>query len=179
MTRLFSKMFLASGGIILPSLAYASMPQLDTTSYLGQIFWLFISFCTMYVLMARFALPHVRMILERREEVIQNNLEQASQTKASAEDIKISYDTALRQADQKADDYLKEESEKLAKIYAQKLEDANGRILGKIQKTEKSIHVQMQKMKEDVEADAEKISHDMINMLMQGQAKKTRVKARG
>ena len=179
MTRLFSKIFLISGGMILPSLAYASMPQLDTTSYLGQIFWLFISFCTMYILMARFALPHVRTILERREEVIHNNLEQASQTKASAEDIKISYDNALRQADQKADDYLQKEADKLAKIYARDLAQANEMIIAKIQGTEKSIEDQVIQMKKDVEKDAEKISSDIIDILMQGSSKKTGAKARG
>lgn len=79
-----------------------AMPQLEFATYPSQWFWLVVSGITLYVLMGKVALPRVAKMVDLRDAQVQRDLEQAYKLKQEAENLKINYTRALRDADEKA-----------------------------------------------------------------------------
>lgn len=95
---------LAASAIILADAAQAasgakaSFPPFDASTFPGQLFWLAISFGTLYWLMSTIALPRVGDILRERAETISRDLDQAAQKQAKAEETAKAYEAALVEA---------------------------------------------------------------------------------
>lgn len=82
------------------------LPQLDTTFYPSQLFWLAITFVILYLLMARVALPKVNRTLSKRREVIEADIAAAADANKKANALLEEYEKALREARQKAQSTL-------------------------------------------------------------------------
>ena len=78
--------------------AKAGLPQLDTTTFAGQVFWLLLSLAAMYLVVSRLAVPKVGGVLEDRRNRIKGDLDQAAQAKASSEAAIANYEKALADA---------------------------------------------------------------------------------
>lgn len=74
------------------------MPQLDTATFLPQIFWLVVTFVTLYLIMARVSLPRVSQVREQRAERIDGDLASAETMKEEADAAKAAYEKALADA---------------------------------------------------------------------------------
>jgi F-type H+-transporting ATPase subunit b len=79
-----------------------SMPQLDPTYFASQLFWLLITGICLYLTMDKVALPCVARMVQKRDDQVRKDLEVAYTLKQQAEDIKIAYSKALRDADERA-----------------------------------------------------------------------------
>jgi len=90
------------------------MPQLDSTTFAPQIFWLIITFLALYLLMRWVALPRVAATLEARRTRIDGDLAQAADLKAQAETALAEYQKALAMARAEAQSTLRETSESMA-----------------------------------------------------------------
>ena len=55
------------------------MPQLDFSTFLPQIFWLFISLSFLYIVLSRYALPRVSDIIEERKDIIAQDIDSAKE----------------------------------------------------------------------------------------------------
>ena len=86
------------------------MPQFDTSVYLAQIFWLFISFGFLYLMMSRLICPMIEEVISDREQRIQNALNQAELLTAAADDFHRRYQAYLQVAET-------EKSEKIQSVY--------------------------------------------------------------
>lgn len=78
------------------------MPQLDPAVFLPQIFWLFIIFGLVYLFIAHSATPKITQVLERRQDRIASDLQEAEKLQARAEDARTAYEKALEEARIKA-----------------------------------------------------------------------------
>ncbi len=78
------------------------MPQLDPAVFLPQIFWLFIIFGLIYLFIAYSAAPKITQVLERRQDRIASDLQEAEQLQAQAEEARAAYEKALEEARAKA-----------------------------------------------------------------------------
>ncbi|PCI34295.1 MAG: F0F1 ATP synthase subunit B' [Alphaproteobacteria bacterium] len=78
------------------------MPQLDPAVFLPQIFWLFILFGVVYLFIAHSAAPKITEVLERRQDRIASDLQEAEKLQAQAEDARAAYEKALDEARAKA-----------------------------------------------------------------------------
>ena len=76
----------------------AAFPPFDVSTFSGQLFWLAITFGTLYWLMSKIALPRVGAILEERASTISRDLDNAAQMQAKAEETAKAYETALTEA---------------------------------------------------------------------------------
>lgn len=77
---------LAAGG--------SKFPPFDSSSFAGQLFWLALTFGSLYLLMSRIALPRIASIIEEREGTIEKALGEA----AAAQKASEAEATALEQA---------------------------------------------------------------------------------
>ena len=74
------------------------MPQLETASYLSQIFWLIVSFFSLWFCMAQFVIPKIKESIEQRQNKIDSYLEKADQIKKQAESSLDHYNQILNKA---------------------------------------------------------------------------------
>lgn len=107
-------------------------PQLDTTTYASQIFWLAVSFVLLYTLMSRVSLPRITEVLELRQTQREGNLNRAEQLQEEAEKVKTTVDAALAKAQAEAQEALsaneQQRAKKIAAENARFLEHARTRI---------------------------------------------------
>lgn len=78
------------------------MPQLDPSGFLPQLFWLAITFITLYLVVSRVSLPRISRIREHRAHRISGDLDAASSMKAEADAAKAAYEAALAEERAKA-----------------------------------------------------------------------------
>lgn len=78
--------------------AGSSFPPFDSTTFVGQLFWLALTFGTLYFLMSTIALPRVGTILEERRETIASALAEAAKAQKQAEEAAIAHEQSLAKA---------------------------------------------------------------------------------
>jgi len=91
------------------------MPQFNPAFFAPQLFWLALTFITLYILMAKVALPKIGAVLDERQRKIDDNLDRAAQLKGEAEAAVAAYEKALAESRAHAHGVIKEASERLGK----------------------------------------------------------------
>lgn len=76
----------------------AGLPQLDVSTFPGQLFWLTITFGIMYLIFSRKSLPEISGTLERRQLHIESDLESAERLKSEADSVLSAYEASLGKA---------------------------------------------------------------------------------
>lgn len=82
--------------------AKPGLPQLDTTTFASQLFWLLISFAVLYFVIARIAAPKIGGVIADRANRIRGDLDSAAKAKRDSEAAMAGYDKALADARAKA-----------------------------------------------------------------------------
>jgi F-type H+-transporting ATPase subunit b len=111
-----------------PALAAESggggLPQLDTSTFPTQIFWLIVSFVLLYVIMAKVAVPRIADVLEERQERIEDDIETADRLRGEAEGVRAEYEAALAEAHAKAQEMIRQATAEIAAANTQAETDA-------------------------------------------------------
>lgn len=116
------------------------MPQLDSTWYASQLFWLCISFFTLLFIMANFIVPRIADILARRQNKIDEYIDKAAETKRRAEESLAKYNEALSNATREANASLERIKRELeAEIVSKQDELAKGCVKKSVTAKPKSI----------------------------------------
>jgi F-type H+-transporting ATPase subunit b len=82
--------------------AEAGLPQLDFSTWPGQIFWLVVAFALLYVVLSRSLLPRIGAIIEDRRDRIADDLDEAGRLQRQAEEARVTHEKALADARAKA-----------------------------------------------------------------------------
>jgi len=115
------------------------MPQFDPSSFTQQLFWLALTFITLYILMAKVALPKIGDVLDERQRKIDDNLDKAASLKAEAEAAVAAYEKALAESRAHAQAVIKETAERMAKQAEQRHKELNDRLAEQIKSGEARI----------------------------------------
>jgi len=91
------------------------MPQLNPEFFATQLFWLAVTFVTLYLLLSTIALPRIGAVLDARQRRIDENLTKAAQLKAEADTAIKAYEKALADAKAQAAAMIKETAEHLGR----------------------------------------------------------------
>ncbi|MHA1565447.1 MAG: F0F1 ATP synthase subunit B family protein [Alphaproteobacteria bacterium] len=83
------------------------MPQLETSTYISQLFWLIVTFVPLYFIIARTALPRIRTALENRQTRIDQDLNRAAKLSGEAETVRTAYEQELTAARATAQDQVR------------------------------------------------------------------------
>lgn len=68
------------------------MPQFDVATYYSQIFWLSVVFCILYITVSRFIVPKLQNILNQRQNIIDDDLNDAAIITQQIDDLQQLYD---------------------------------------------------------------------------------------
>lgn len=153
------------------------MPQLQIYDWAPQLIWLAISFVTLYIIMARVALPRIATVLEERRDRVASDLDAAEQLKKDTEEAIAAYEQALGEARNRAHMIAQETRDRLsAEVDAQRAE-----VEGAIATRTAEAEARIQKAKADAMSNVGDIAADtaeaIVTKLLGGKVTKTEVKS--
>ena len=112
------------------------MPQLETSTYLSQIFWLISSFLALWFFMAWFIIPKIEDIMEQRRSKIDAFLQKAEKINKQALMSLKKYEKALEKAKLEAQNAIEKNKEELEKSVSEKRFEIEELLNNKIADTE-------------------------------------------
>ena len=115
------------------------MPQLNPEFWISQIFWLILTFGTMYVVLSKFILPKISNNLESRKSQILENIEAAEKQREDSEAKLKEYDEVILKSKSEAKTMFNQTREKALKDIMAKKEVLDQQIGDEINKAEKEI----------------------------------------
>jgi len=96
-----------------PPAEHNTFPPFDKTNFVGQVFWLVITFVVLYIFLSRWALPRLAGTIEARRGRLTGDLKAAEDMKKQAEDAGAAYEAALADARRNAQKIAQDMREKL------------------------------------------------------------------
>ena len=142
------------------------MPQLNTEFWISQIFWLILTFGTMYVVLSKFILPKISNNLESRKSQILENIEAAEKQREDSEAKLKEYDEIILKSKSEAKTMFNQTREKALKDIMAKKEVLDQQIDDEINKAEKEIEVLRVSAPEKINKIAIETSSELLEKLI-------------
>ena len=115
------------------------MPQLNPEFWISQIFWLTLTFGTLYIILSKLILPKISNNLESRKSQILENIEAAEKQREDSEAKLKEYDEIILKSKSEAKTMFNQTREKALKDIMAKKEVLDQQIDDEINKAEKEI----------------------------------------
>lgn len=138
-------------------------PPFDSSTFGGQLFWLAITFGTLYLLMSRIALPRIASILNERQGTIESALSAAADAQKAAETEATALEQALAKAKSNAQAIAIEARSKSAKEIDAKRHAVESELTAKMVAAEASIT----ETKAKAMANVEDIAKDAVSAMIE------------
>jgi F-type H+-transporting ATPase subunit b len=116
------------------------MPQLNPEFWVSQIFWLIITFGSLYVVLSKLILPKISANLELRKLQISDNIEAAEKGREESESKLKEYDEIISKSKIEATNIFNQARDKTLKDIEDKREILNKQIDEEIKKAEEEIN---------------------------------------
>ena len=151
------------------------MPQLDFSTFLPQIFWLFISLSFLYIVLSRYALPRVSDVIEERKDIIAQDIDSAkkfsSETDLAIEELNMKLSEAKINSQSLMNDSLQEIKESNEEKKAILLKEINDDIVA----AEAKILEKKEESLSEISSVSEDIAIEMLGNLSIGEIDKEKV----
>tara|TARA_B100001741_G_scaffold66110_1_gene52407 strand:- start:285 stop:764 length:480 start_codon:yes stop_codon:yes gene_type:complete len=151
------------------------MPQLDFSTFLPQIFWLFISLSFLYIVLSRYALPRVSDVIEERKDIIAQDIDSAkkfsSETELAIEELNMKLSEAKINSQSLMNDSLQEIKESNEEKKAILLKEINDDIVA----AEAKIQEKKEESLSEISSVSEDIAIEMLENLSIGEIDKEKV----
>ena len=142
------------------------MPQLNPEYWVSQIFWLIISFGTMFIILSKIVLPKISGNLEARKSQIMENIEIAERQREESE-VKIKeYEKIILNSKNEAKNYFNDARKKVIENINLKKETLENQINEEIKSAEKEINDLKNSSKEKIHKIAIETSSDIVKQLI-------------
>ena len=151
------------------------MPQLDFSTFLPQIFWLFISLSFLYIVLSRYALPRVSDVIEERKDIIAQDIDSAkkfsSETELAIEELNMKLSEAKINSQSLMNNSLQEIKESNEEKKAILLKEINDDIMA----AEAKIQEKKEESLSEISSVSEDIAIEMLENLSIGEIDKEKV----
>ena len=151
------------------------MPQLDFSTFLPQIFWLFVSLSFLYIVLSRYALPRVSDVIEERKDIIAQDIDSAkkysSETDLAIEELNMKLSEAKINSQSLMNDSLQEIKESNEEKKAILLKEINDDIVA----AEAKIQEKKEESLSEISSVSEDIAIEMLENLSIGEIDKEKV----
>ena len=115
------------------------MPQLDTSTFPSQLFWLVVCFFALYLILSYIAVPKITRVLEERGETIEAQINKASTYREQAEDLLADYEKTLAQARERAHQHSKSITAATTAAIGSKQKDFQDKLKERLHLTEQDL----------------------------------------
>ena len=155
----------------------AGMPQLDTQYWFSQIFWLILTFGTLFVILSKFILPKISNNLEIRKSQILENIEMAEKQRLESENKIKEYEKIILDSKNQAKNYLNEAKQKVVADINKKKKFLENQINKEIKDVENEILELKNKAPEKINKIAIETSADLVKHLIGAEVNNSSISA--
>lgn len=141
------------------------MPQLDTATFLPQLFWLVVCFLTLYGILSRVVLPKITRALETRKTTLEDTIHKASLYRDEAEILLTQYEQDLAHARAEAQKRTASALHGLSLDLAQKKHAYTETIATRLRMEEEKLHRARTEINADIHTMAESVAQALLERL--------------
>ena len=142
------------------------MPQLDPEFWVSQIFWLTITFGTLFLVLSKFILPRISKNLEQRRLQILENIETAEKQREQSEKNLKEFDEIILKSKNKAKEVMLAAREKIVSEITKKKTKLDEDLSSEIQIVEKEIIELKLSSPKKINSIASNITNEVIKRLI-------------
>ena len=142
------------------------MPQLNPEFWISQIFWLILTFSTLFVILSKFILPKISKNIEFRKSQILENIEMAEKQKEESENKVKEYEAIILKSKSEARNYFNEARKKILQDIDKKKQQLENEIDEEVNNAEKEIKELKTSAPEKINKIAIETSADLIKQLI-------------
>ncbi len=142
------------------------MPQLNPEFWISQIFWLIITFSSLFLILSKFILPKISKNIEFRKSQILENIEAAEKQKQESENKIQEYENYILKSKNEARNYFNEARKKILQDIDKKKEYLEKEIDEEINIAEKEIIELKKNAPEKINKIAIETSSNLIKQLI-------------
>ena len=142
------------------------MPQLNPEFWISQIFWLTLTFGTLYIILSKLILPKISDNLESRKSQILENVEAADKQRQNSEEKLKEYEEIVLKSKMEAKSIFNQAREKALKDISAKKEVLDKQIDDEVDKAEQEIKVLQSGAAEKINKIAIETSSELIQKLI-------------
>ncbi len=153
------------------------MPQLNPEFWISQIFWLSLTFGTMYIVLSKLILPKISENLELRKSQIQENIEAAEKQRQDSETKLKEYEDIILKSKLKAKNIFKDAREKVIKDIGSKKEILDKQIDEEVKKAEQEIEVLKKSAPEKINKIVIETSSELVKKLIGAEVNNSSISA--
>ena len=142
------------------------MPQLEQTEFfISQLFWLIVTFSFLLFFLWKISLPRISKVLEKRENKINNDIQEAKDLQTEAEAIQGKIDRELSITHEQVEKLIKETTKNLQNSVSIQLKKTDDELKNKIEESAKNIEKNKNDTLEDIKVQIEEITRLTLSKL--------------
>ena len=148
------------------------MPQLDFSTFVPQLFWLFLSLSFLYLILSRIALPRISDVIEERKDIIAQDIDKA---KALSNDTDLAIeelDIKIAEAKSKSLELINSSRKKILDLNDSEKRKFDEEILKEVKKAEDEILINKDLAMSRISEIVEKITAEMLSNILPGEVDK-------
>ena len=145
------------------------MPQLDFSTFLPQIFWLFISLSFLYIVLSRYALPRVSDVIEERKDIIAHDIDSAKEYSEESEKAIEELNLKLSEAKASSQDLINKSLQDIKEDNEIKKSNLIKEINNEISEAEGEIKEKKETALDEISSISESLAIEMLESLSVGE----------
>ena len=153
------------------------MPQLNPEFWISQIFWLTLTFGTLYIILSRLILPKISDNLETRKSKILENIEAADKQREDSEKKLKEYDEIISKSKLEAKTIFNQAREKALKDINEKKEVLDRQVDNEISNAEEEIKAFRKSAPEKISKIAIETSSELLQKLIGAEVNNSSISA--
>ena len=153
------------------------MPQLDFSTFLPQIFWLFISLTFLYIILSRYALPRVSDVIEERKDIIAQDIDSAKEYSLESEKAIEELNIKLSDAKVSSQDLINKSLQNIKEDNEIKKSSLIKEINNEISEAEDKIKEKKETALDEISSISESLAIEMLENLSVGKIDKGKIAA--
>ena len=155
----------------------AGMPQLNPEFWAAQIFWLILTFSSLYLIIWKVFLPKITLSIENRKSRVVNDLDEAQKLKENAEKKLNEYNKIIEESKKEAKKIIEDSKKKLDRDIKNKKQKFNEEIEKELIAAEKEIKDLKKSSISNINNIAAETSAEIIKQIVNIEVNKSSVSA--
>ena len=153
------------------------MPQLDFSTFLPQIFWLFISLSFLYIVLSRYALPRVSDVIEERKDIIAQDIDSAKEYSEESKKTTEELNLKLSEAKVSSQNLINKSLQDIKEDNEIKKSSLIKEINNEISEAEGAIKEKKENALDEISTISESLAIEMLENLSVGEIDKGKIAA--